>query len=107
MPLRVALISVTWSSLTTNSGIPATQKYEETEIDLEPGMTFCMSSDGFLEQVGGERRRMFGKRRFKKMLLSLNGEPIAKQRDHLRRTLLDYQGSENRRDDVSVIAFRI
>lgn len=88
-------------------GISPTQRYEETEIALKPGMTFCMSSDGFLEQVGGNRGHMFGKRRFKKTLLSLEGKPVAEQKDHLHRTLLDYQGVENRRDDVSVIAFRV
>ena len=29
------------------------------------------------------------------------------QKDVFRRTLLDYQVAENRRDDVSVIAFRV
>lgn len=88
-------------------GIPLNQEYEQKEIALEPGMTFCMSSDGYLDQVGGNRRRMFGKRRFKELLRSLHGKPVAEQKDVFRRTLLDYQGAENRRDDVSVVAFRV
>jgi len=37
----------------------------------------------------------------------LQGKSVADQKDVFRRTLLDYQGAENRRDDVSVVAFRL
>ncbi len=88
-------------------GIPRGQSYEETDVALKPGMTFCMSSDGYLDQVGGNRRRMFGKRWVKELLRSLHGKSVAGQKDVFRRTLLDYQGAENRRDDVSVVALRV
>ena len=60
-----------------------------------------------LGQVGGERRRMFGKKRFKEVLLSLEGKSFTEQKEELHRTLIDYQGEERRRDDVSVVAFRV
>ena len=88
-------------------GIPRRQAYDETQIALRDSMTFYMTSDGYLDQVGGEQRRMFGKRRFKELLLSLEDKPFADQKEALYRALRDYQGEERRRDDVSMVAFRV
>ena len=88
-------------------GISQTQTYDETVIDLNPGMTFYMSSDGYLDQVGGEKRRMFGKKRFKQLLIDMEMLDFEEQKRMLMQALADYQGEETRRDDVSIVAFRI
>ena len=36
-----------------------------------------------------------------------DGKSFAEQKQALHKTLIDYQGEERRRDDVSVVAFRI
>ncbi len=88
-------------------GISQTQVFKETEIDIRPDMAFYMSSDGFLEQVGGDRRRMFGKKRFKALLTDLQAVPLGEQKERLMQALHNHQGRERRRDDVSVLAFRV
>ena len=88
-------------------GIPLGQSYEETVIPLKSGQSFYMSSDGYLDQVGGERKRMFGKKRFKELLLSMEKLPFTEQRKKLYKTLLEYQDEEVRRDDISVVGFKI
>jgi len=50
---------------------------------------------------------MFGKNQFKALIMSLRGKPFSEQKAQILKELSDYQGSENRRDDVSVIGFNI
>lgn len=50
---------------------------------------------------------MFGKRRFRELLLSLQGDLLSDQKTEILEVLDNYQGDEVRRDDVSLIAFRI
>ena len=88
-------------------GIPEDQTYAVHVIELLPGRQFHMTSDGLIDQVGGENRRGFGKRRFKEALLAIRDLPMAQQGERLRAVLADYQGRESRRDDVSVIGFRV
>ena len=66
-----------------------------------------MSSDGLIEQVGGDNRRMFGKKRFKSLISRMQSLSMAEQKDRIFQALADYQGDEARRDDVSVIGFRV
>ena len=66
-----------------------------------------MTSDGLIDQVGGNKGLMFGKKRFKSLLLDLQGRPMTEQKDRIRQALLDYQGNQVRRDDVSVIGFDV
>jgi len=87
--------------------IPFTQQFEEHEIINLDTKTFYMTSDGFLDQVGGERNRMFGKKRFRELLLEAQGMPMKDQKDFFQQTLTDFQGEQNRRDDISVIGFRV
>ncbi|MBF0589546.1 MAG: transporter substrate-binding domain-containing protein [Magnetococcales bacterium] len=72
------------------------------EVD---GGAFYMATDGLIDQVGGPRRRMFGKRRFKRLLLEVQGQEMAAQKEAIVRAHAAYQGDENRRDDLSAIGF--
>jgi len=88
-------------------GIPHAQDFEEHQIVNLESKAFFMASDGIFDQIGGEKRRSFGKKRFKQMLLDLKDKPLPDYKDALYQALIDYQGEENRRDDVSVIGFKI
>ena len=66
-------------------------------------MRLYMVSDGLIDQIGGERRRSFGKNRFRSLLLEMINEPLHQQGTKLVQALTDYQGAEQRRDDVSIL----
>ena len=66
-----------------------------------------MTSDGLTDQIGGPKRRSFGKRRFIKLLVESNNKPMQDMGEILRRALNQYQGDEKRRDDISVIGFKL
>lgn len=88
-------------------GIDYNQAYDEHEITTLTNKSFYMSSDGFVDQVGGERARMFGKKRFRQLLLDIQDQSMAQQKETLREALRAYQGKQRRRDDVSVFGFNI
>lgn len=87
--------------------IPDDQDYMVHEILIAEEEKFYLVSDGYTDQVGGKHRSMFGKRRFKKLIESLSKKPFADQKAGLITDLLDYQGDEERRDDVSVFGFQV
>ncbi len=78
------------------------------EIDLKPGDTFYMLSDGFPDQFGGENGRKFMKKPFKRLLLNMQNQPMEKQKETLDKTFKEWIGTEHHQiDDVLVIGLRI
>ena len=51
----------------------------------------------------GDKRRSFGKNRFRAMLLEMANLPLHQQGAMLNQALVAYQGAEQRRDDVSIM----
>ncbi len=86
---------------------PQNVTFRRQEIALEKGrMTYYLTTDGLIDQVGGGKRRGFGKKRFKNLLLELEGIPMDQRSKIILKTLEEYQGQEKRRDDVAVIGFK-
>ena len=86
-------------------GVAYNQTFTNHRVALRPKRTFYMTSDGLIDQVGGKKRRSFGKKRFKRLLLEMESMPMDRRADHIRQALTAYQGREKRRDDVSVVGF--
>ncbi|MBF0193531.1 MAG: SpoIIE family protein phosphatase [Magnetococcales bacterium] len=86
-------------------GIPQDTTFTNHHIDIIDGRRFYMTSDGLLDQVGGKKRRGFGKKRFKNLLDQLSSLPLVSQGDTILAELSLHQGEEMRRDDVSLIGF--
>ncbi|MBF0615078.1 MAG: bacteriohemerythrin [Magnetococcales bacterium] len=77
------------------------------EVRLQGNESFYMTSDGLIDQVGAEKRCGFGVKRFQNLIAELADEPMAQQKIRIEQTLAAWQGSEERRDDVSVIGFKV
>jgi len=88
-------------------GIAHDQAFEEVEVPLSPGAAYYLSTDGLIDQIGGAKRRSFGKRRLRALLGEIKGLPMAEQRRRIEAALEAHQGDERRRDDVSVIGFTL
>ena len=71
------------------------------------GAGFYMFSDGFNDQIGGARRRGFGKRKILDHLSRLCAEPMAMQRDAVMSVFSEHQGDEERRDDLIMVGFKL
>ena len=87
--------------------VPFDQTYSETAFPVVPGMRFFMTSDGLIDQIGGERRRAFGLSRLLSLLDRYQNQPMTEQKSLVMNALSEYQGEEMRRDDVLVFGFRL
>ncbi len=76
-------------------------------ISLKKGMSFYMFSDGFVDQLGGEREHRFGTRQFANLVQKNAHLPFETQRDTLAEAFDKWQecGENERQDDVTVVGF--
>ncbi|MBF0434486.1 MAG: fused response regulator/phosphatase [Magnetococcales bacterium] len=86
---------------------PVDQVYAQHSFVVSPGTRFYLTSDGLIDQVGEEKRRSFGKKRLLEILNKNGSLPMREQKELVWRALLHWQGNERRRDDVSVVGFRL
>jgi len=73
---------------------------------LLPGWTYYMSTDGFLDQAGGEHGFGFGNTRYAEMLRECARLPLAEQASAIGAALECYRGDKPQRDDITILAFR-
>jgi len=83
------------------------KEFTNHKIVYEPGDTFYLSSDGFIDQKGGSENKKYMSTRFKKLLLGIQDEPMHDQRLILEKTLSDWMGNNPQVDDVLVIGVRV
>lgn len=76
-------------------------------LELLPNRRFTLTTDGILDQVGGERRMGFSRSRFKQLLEEHETTPVQAVGACLYEQLVAYQGDERRRDDVTIVGFAV
>lgn len=84
---------------------PAETSFSDQIVAAPPSTTFYMSTDGIFDQIGGNRRLAFGKKRFTGCFEHSDTRTLSRQETHLSHTFASYQGDERRRDDVTVLCF--
>ncbi len=77
------------------------------EIELKKEDTFYFFTDGYCDQFGGELKKKFNRKRFKELLLSLQGMEMEEQHSFLQYALLNWRQDEPQMDDVLVMGVRI
>lgn len=76
-------------------------------IDLLPGDSLYIFSDGFVDQFGGPDGRKFMAKPFKALLTSMHGKPMVDQKLLLEDALDKWQAHHDQVDDVLVIGVKI
>lgn len=66
------------------------EPFTNHEMDIEPGDTVYLFSDGFVDQFGGPQGRKFMKKRFKELLVSKQVLDMTEQRSTFNITLEDW-----------------
>ncbi len=79
--------------------------YTNHTVDVEKGMAFYLFTDGFVDQLGGKKRRRFGTKRFRRLLERNSRKPFNDQREILLQAFNEYKGANERQDDVTVLGF--
>ena len=82
-------------------------EYTEHTIDVTNNMQFYLTTDGFIDQNGGEKSFPFGKTRFKRLIEKSQTKCMQEQESMFLKTLSNYECADERNDDITVIAFKI
>ena len=88
----------------------ANYEYKETIIAVENGMKFYCTTDGYLDQNGGEKDFPFGKKRFGNIIKEHYQKPMTELQNILTNEMKEYESkipNNDRNDDMTVIAFEI
>ena len=83
------------------------EPYTTHTIELQKGDSIYIFSDGYADQFGGEKGKKMKTANFKKLLLSIQEEPMDKQRDLINKAFEDWKGNLEQLDDVCVIGLSI
>lgn len=86
---------------------PADMVWANHRSTLESGAILCCSTDGLIDQIGGQRNIAYGKRRLREALLRHRRQPMAELTNLMMKELEDYQGSHTRRDDLTFLSLRL
>ena len=82
-------------------------EYTNHEIHVDGTESFYLYSDGITDQVGGHKNFPYGNKKFKQLLSSIQDRTMNEQEAVITDTLITYQGENSRRDDITVIGFRL
>ncbi len=74
-------------------------------VGLEEKTALYLTTDGFLDQAGGDRGFGFGRQRFIGMIGAHAALPMAEQEAAFRSALGAYRGAQSQRDDITVLGF--
>ncbi len=111
---KLPLFYICNDELTVIKGDKESVGYKSSDLDfeftnhtipVEKGMVFYLASDGFTDQLGGEKGLHFGSRRFKDMLKENAHLSFSEQKEIFVRVFNDYRGDNEMQDDVTVVGF--
>ncbi len=77
------------------------------EMEIQKGDTIYLFSDGYVDQMGGAKRKKFLTTRFRKLLISIQNEPLDEQKKILMKRFNEWKGNLTQIDDVLVIGIKI
>ncbi len=83
------------------------QPFTDHRVVINKNQTFYLYTDGFLDQVGGEKGFCFGRKRLHELISQQSGQDMKAQKEYFLRNLKEYQGDFERRDDITLLGFRL
>ena len=82
------------------------RKFTQKQIDMHTGDMIYLTTDGFAHQ-NNCRDKKYGKRQLKQCLQNIASLPVQKQKEKLIQELKKHMGTEEQRDDITVVGVRI
>ena len=80
--------------------------YRDHDLPLLSGFTYYLTTDGYLDQSGGEDGFAVGHERFTGWLLEHARKPLSDQRQAFAESLARFRGDRPQRDDITMLSFR-
>ncbi len=84
-----------------------TRPFTLHEVDVKPGDTVYLFSDGYADQFGGPRNKKFRYKQFQELLNANCNAPLDQQKDILENTFNKWKGEQNQLDDILVLGYKI
>ncbi len=81
--------------------------FTQQEIIVKKGDIVYMGTDGYADQFGGIKGKKFMSKQLKKILSSIHNLPLAEQEKILDQEFINWKGSLDQVDDVTVIAIKL
>jgi len=82
-------------------------EYKEYTIDIKDGMQFYITTDGYIDQNGGNKGFPLGKTRFKHIIKNSSELNMQEQKVVFLDELEKYQNNYDINDDITMIGFKI
>lgn len=79
--------------------------FKNETIELQEGDRIYLSSDGYFDQIGGEKRRKMTKRRFAETVEEVGKRGFDEQKNALLKKFYDWKGTHRQLDDVTILGF--
>jgi serine phosphatase RsbU (regulator of sigma subunit)/Tfp pilus assembly protein PilF len=83
------------------------QHFDSHKISLQPGDTFYLFTDGFVDLFGGPHDKKITTRKFRDILLGIQDKSMAEQEKYLTAFTESWKGTTEQVDDILVIGVRI
>ena len=80
---------------------------DEQIFKYKKGDTIYLSSDGYVDQFGGESDKKFKSKRLKNILLSIQGQTMSEQKEILVTEFQNWKGAKEQIDDVTIIGVNL
>jgi ligand-binding sensor domain-containing protein/serine phosphatase RsbU (regulator of sigma subunit) len=82
-------------------------KYSDSEIDLEKGDMFYISSDGYADQFQENDKKKFSTKRLRALFEKISVSDMESQRAELNEALLNWKGTAGQIDDILIVGIRV
>lgn len=82
-------------------------KFEDTEVQIIGDEFFFMATDGYQDQLGGEKYKRFTKNRLINLLNEIKEKDASEQEEILTKTIDAYIGENSQLDDYTVLGFKL
>ena len=83
------------------------EPFKTHKIELNPGDSIYLFSDGFADQFGGDKGKKMKNANFKKLILSFQDKTMDQQLSELNRSFEEWMSDYEQLDDVCVIGVKI
>jgi phosphoserine phosphatase RsbU/P len=80
---------------------------DEQVFEYSKGDSIYLSSDGYVDQFGGELDRKFKSKRLKNILLSIQGKSMSEQKETLAQEFQNWKGNKEQIDDATLIGIKL
>jgi sigma-B regulation protein RsbU (phosphoserine phosphatase) len=81
--------------------------FKDHVLEFSSGDTLYMTSDGFVDQFGGENNKKYKNQRFNELLQKISKSSMEDQKKLMDKELKDWMGSTDQIDDIAVLGIRM